>query len=466
MAKSSKAVPVKITFLGGGSKGWSHGVMRDLATCDRLSGEVVLHDINYAAAAENVPVGKGFFGHRDARTKFTVRAEKKIGVALKDADFVIIAIQPGPRQFFANDLDIPAKYGILQTVGDTVGPGGLSRALRSVPIMQDYARQIMHQCPSAWVINYANPMTLCTAALYAEAPDIQAFGCCHEVFGAQHFLAGVVQEQLGLPSKPQRHEIVTDVCGVNHFTLVTEARYRGLDILPLLYPHISRKGFFDDQTALALANKAKGNWFHSPRLIACDIFKRFGALGAAGDRHLAEFVPWYLTSEAALHRWGVVATPSSFRINTWKPAPGVVLPKPPPPPKRQAGRLLSSGEEGIEMMCSLVGAGNLDSNVNLPNVGQAADLPMGAVVETNAQFRHNTVRPVVAKALPAGADALMRRIVEMQQLTLQAAICRDLDLAFQALLLDALVTIPPDKAWKMLREMLKANQALMKGWKL
>jgi alpha-galactosidase len=195
--------------------------------------------------------------------------------------------------------------------------------------------------------------------------------------------------------------------------------------------------------------------------VACDFFRRFGALGAAGDRHLVEFVPWYLVSEENLHRYGVILTPSSYRLGTWRPPEGVLSGT----AVRKADRLRPSGEEGVAQMLALLGIEPLDTNVNLPNAGQIPDLPRGAVVETNAQFRMDSLSPVVPPPLPAALLSLVRRAVDVQQMTLEAAIRKDVDLAFQAVLLDPLCRIPVDAAWEMFRELIEANRAMLPGWR-
>lgn len=449
-------IEIKIAYIGGGSRYWARLVMTDLALCLHLTGEIALYDIDYEAALRNVARAQEIYGHPDARTTFAVNAYETSEEALADADFVFLSILPGPMWMFANDLDIPAKYGILQTVGDTTGPGGISRALRTVPIYVDYAHQIMELCPDAWVINYTNPMTLCTAALYAAEPDIKAFGCCHEVFGTQEMLAGLVNGYLDAP-RPKRQDIKTDIAGVNHFTFATRATWDGYDLFPLLEAHMEQEGFWMDRTPWSLMAKERGLWFSSQKLVAFDFLRRFGALGAAGDRHLAEFVPWYLISEENLHRYGVILTPSSFRLGTWQP------PQNAPRPQAATG-LVHSGEEGVVQMLALLGVEPLDTNVNLPNVGQLAALPLGAVVETNAQFRKDSLAPVVPKSLPFGVEILVRRVIDVQQMTLDAALYQDKDLAFQALLNDPLCRISVDQAWDMFNELLAANAEMLPGW--
>ena len=453
---------IKIAYIGGGSRNWARHVMTDLALCEHLAGEIALYDIDHEAAQRNVELATRIYGHPDAVTTFKVWAADTAAEALAGADFVFLSILPGPMQMFANDIDIPSKYGILQTVADTTGPGGISRALRAVPVYVDYAHQIMAHCPDAWVINYTNPMTLCTSAFYAAEPGIKAFGCCHEVFGTQWRLAMLVRDALDVPM-PKRQEIKLDIAGVNHFTFATRAMWQGTDLFPLVAEHISGDGFWDDRTEWALGQKGRGRWFHSQGLVAYDFYRRFGALGAAGDRHLAEFVPWYLVSEENIHRYGVILTPSSYRLGTWQPDPQY-RDEPSPWPRRDDGGLHRTDEEGVDQMMALLGIKPLDTNVNLPNRGQVPGLPLGAIVETNAQFRKDSLAPVVPKPLPTGVLNLVRRVVEVQRLTLQAAIENDLDLAFQALLNDPLCHIPVDRAWAMFSEMLQANREMLPGW--
>jgi alpha-galactosidase len=447
---------IKIAYIGGGSRNWAHMLLKDLALCPQLSGELSLYDIDRPAARANVKVAEAIFGHGDAVTSFRTTAARSPKEALRGADFVVMSIEPGPITMRHADLEIPARFGIVQPVGDTIGPGGLLRALRAIPVYRDYAHRIMAACPRAWVINYTNPMTLCTAALYAAEPGIKAFGCCHEVFGTQARLAARVARWFRVP-RPPRAAIELDISGVNHFTFATAARWKGTDLFPRLRRELARPGAFRDRSAAARGRKKRGQWFRNSWLIARDFLVRFGALGAAGDRHLAEFVPWYLGSEKVLHRWGVVLTPYSYRLANARRQrrERFVLPE----------RLSPSGEEGVAQMLALLGIRRLDTNVNRPNRGQNPDLPAGAVTESYAKFRRDSVEPMVSGRLPAALAAHMRRVCENQQMILRAAEQRDRDLAFQALLSDPLVHLPTDRAWEMFGRMLRHARSMLPGWK-
>ena len=375
---------------------------------------------------------------------FEVTASETLEGALESADFVVISIEPGPVTMRYADLEIPGEYGIIQPVGDTTGPGGVLRALRAVPVYEEFAHRIVAACPKAWVINYTNPMTLCTAALYAAEPGIKAFGCCHEVFNTQEILAKWAGEWFET-EVPDRREIRLDLAGVNHFTFATSAFWDGRALLPLVREKAVQADFFADRTDTALDRKAREKWFDHDTLIACDFLLRFGALGAAGDRHLTEFVPWYLSGEEELHRWGVVLTPYSWRVEQMKKFSR----------REPDAPLEPSGEEGVDQMKALLGIDPLITNVNIPNRGQLQGLPAGAVVETYAHFSRDEIRPIVSSPLPPALESMTLRISQTQSMILQAALRRDRDMAFQALLCDPLVRIPTDKAWKMFLEMLE-----------
>jgi alpha-galactosidase/6-phospho-beta-glucosidase family protein len=458
MTIMSDKTSIKIACLGGGSRLWVVNILKDLALCPELEGELSLYDIDAESARANVERASLLFGLPEARTSFRATVAGSLPEALAGSDFVMISIQPGPIEMMASDLDVPLRFGIFQTVGDTTGPGGLVRALRTVPIFVDFARAIMEHCPTAWVFNYTNPMAVATAALHAAAPRLKAFGCCHEVQGTLQYLAGLVREKRGLAAEPGTDEIDLDAAGVNHFTFALRASYRGEDLFPLLRAEMAAPDFFADRSAVARERKSKAEYFVSDKRVAYDFLRRFGAFGAAGDRHLAEFVPWYLKSEEETHRWGMILTPSSYRLAR--------LHTPAPRDDESLRRLAPSGEKFVEQILALLGRGDVKTNVNLPNEGQVEGLPQGAVVETFARLSRSGVKAIKAPPFPEALLELERRIAEVQLLTLAAALRRDADLAFQALLLDPLVALPTGRASAMFAEMLENTKKALPGWKL
>jgi alpha-galactosidase len=448
----SPPTPIKICYIGGGSVGWAHVLMYDLALCPELAGEVRLYDIDYKRAELNATFGNKLQDHPDVVSKFKYRAVKTLASGLKEADFVFLSITPGDLNDMAKDIAIPAKFGILHPVGDTVGPAGHVRALRCCRLYAGFAKGIAEHAPKAWVINYTNPMTTCTRSLTKVVSSLKVLGCCHEVFGTQNLLSQLVEKYLGAP-KPHRSEIKCDVTGVNHFTWITRATWNGQDLYPIVQKHIEQKGVVRPYTKKEAL--ASGNVFFNKRQITFELFKRFGYLPAAGDRHLAEFVTGFLKNEDEVYRWGIALTPVAWRKQ--KVVERLHLMK-----QRAAGKatieIKHSGEEGIDQMLALLGRRPLVTNVNVENQGQIPNLPMGAVVETNAAFLPDRVQPVSCGPVPAPILGLISRHVHNQELIVEAALEADEDKAFAAIANDPLVTIPMDDAWKMTQQMLAATK--------
>ncbi len=196
--EKDKVKDLKIAYIGGGSRGWAWGLMSDLASAPDISGKVALYDIDKQAALDNMVIGNRFKDAEGALSCWDYEAVDTLEEALTGADFVVISILPGTFKEMESDVHTPEKYGIYQSVGDTSGPGGIVRALRTLPMMEVIARGVETCCPNAWVINYTNPMTLCVAMLYKEFPGIKAFGCCHEVFATKWLLSSALKEILGI----------------------------------------------------------------------------------------------------------------------------------------------------------------------------------------------------------------------------------------------------------------------------
>ena len=410
---------IKIAYIGGGSRGWAWGLMSDLAKADDICGEVALYDIDLKAAKDNEIIGNKFKELEDCKSEWNYKAYEKIGDALTGADFVVISILPGTFEEMESDVHTPEKYGIYQSVGDTSGPGGIVRALRTIPMFEEIALAIKEFCPQAWVINYTNPMTLCVSALYKTFPEIKAFGCCHEVFGTQDILVNMLDEMKGIKDV-KREDIKVNVTGVNHFTWLTTAQYKDMDLMPI-YKEYCEKYI---ENGIPRKEEEDDHWmnggFRCLHKVKMDLFLRYGLIAAAGDRHLAEFCDkeWYIDNPELVDKWGFGLTSVEWRKDNLQ--------------KRldKSAKLLSgeekceikpTGEEGVEQIRALLGLRDLVTNVNIPNVGQIPNLPLGAVVETNAVFRSNEVRPVMAGNIPDEIYTLISRIVGEQLLVVEAA---------------------------------------------
>ena len=328
-----------------------------------------------------------------------------------------------------SDVHLPERLGIYQSVGDTAGPGGIIRSLRTLPMFVDIANAIKEYCPKAWVINYTNPMTLCVKVLYHTFPEIKAFGCCHEVFGTQKVLKGICEEVTGIKDIDRR-DIMVNVLGINHFTWFDQASYKGLDLFPIYRDYIDKH--FEEGY-----NEPDRNWANST--FACahrvkfDLFRRYGLIAAAGDRHLAEFMPGneYLNDPETVKSWKFGLTTVAWRKNDLKErlAKSARLVS-----GEQEIELKPSGEEGILLIKSLCGLDRVVSNVNIPNTNlQIPNLPASAVVETNAVFSRDSIKPLIAGNLPEGVLNLVKPHVENHEYT-----C-DRELVNKAFLNDPLV---------------------------
>lgn len=387
---------IKIAYLGGGSKLWARTFMTDLALSEGLSGEIALYDIDIEAANRNQQIGSRINDHPKTKSKFDYRVYDKLEDSLQNADFVVISILPGTFKEMASDVHTPEKYGIYQSVGDTAGPGGVLRAMRTVPIYEDFSRAIKEICPNAWVINFTNPMSICVKTLFDVFPQVKAFGCCHEVFHTQQLLCKVLEEELKI--NVNRKDIYTDACGVNHFTWITEAKYNNIDIIKLLPNFINmhyEEGFYEYGDPFQF----KYDCFAYGNKVKFDLFKRYNILAAGGDRHLAEFMNsnWYLKNPEVVKDYKFNLTTVDFRIKqaNEKIAESILLAT-----GKKEIDLVPSGEEATDLIKAILGKKEIISNVNIPNRGQCSQLPIGSIVETNCIFTNDQVKPVVSNELP------------------------------------------------------------------
>lgn len=407
---------------------WARVFMTDLSLSDGLSGEIALYDIDIIAANRNKAIGDIINQNPKTISKFNYKVYDNVDEALKDATFVVMSILPGTFEEMACDVHIPNKWGIYQSVGDTVGPGGVLRAMRTVPIYEEYTEKIKRICPKAWVINFTNPMTILTKTLYDCFPEIKAFGCCHEVFNAQDFLRCVLKEEANIDC--DRHEIYTDASGINHFTWIREAKYHDVDILKLI-PSFKEKFFEEGYCEHNGRFSFKTDPFMYANKVKMDLFEKYNVLAAAGDRHLVEFVDnkWYLENEEKIKDWGFNITPVDYRVTLQNERIQETLDY---ISLKKEFPLEKSNEEAVEIIKALLGFKTLVTNVNTINYGQVNYLDKGVIVESNCVFSNDQLYPVISKDLPNEVVEMIKLNSDNIELLYVGIKKRDLNIIFNS----------------------------------
>lgn len=454
---------VTIAYIGGGSRQWAPALIRDLALSD-LNGDVRLYDANHESAERNARFGNWVGDREGAVADWSYDATETLAATLEGADVVVLSTQYDPTETFVHDLDIPKEYGIYGAVAATIGPGGILRAMRTIPLYREFAAAVRDHCPDAWVFNYTNPVTFATRALYDEYPDVNAIGLCHEVLGTRSRLAHYAREHLDVDAS--REDVSVNVKGINHFTWVDEARCNGVDLWPLLEELAEREEARREFTAEDLAGESVfvDNW-----QVTWELFRRFGVLPAAGDRHLVEYATWFLQGgRETLDRWGVKRTGSDYRAKHWSPAESDQTTDVEAWMNGEREFTLeSSNETFMDILTALTGDGTCVTNVNLPNEGQVSDLQSDAVVETNAVVRTDEVTPVAAGGFPRPVRGLVRGHVDTQETIVEASREGDLDAAFEGFLIDQQVrTLSPDDSRELFAELVAAQEPYLDGWNL
>lgn len=428
----------RIVIVGGGSYQWVPKLLIDIANTPSLhDAEIVLEDVNadplplMAAWVERIAALRGI--------GLSVTTSTDQRRALERADYVVVSISTGGFTSMRHDLEIPERYGIRQSVGDTVGPGGISRALRNVPVLVGIARDMQEQCPDAWLLNLTNPMTALCRAVTRETP-IRTIGLCHELTMTRFTLSLLLDTDF--------RALDMQVTGVNHLPVITSLEADGENGFDRLRELVDDPSRHDETLAFDLPAEfgepragAGGQWTRGDLLarnqLKLELFDRFGVLAAAGDRHLAEFFPGFLTEDSDWGaRWGVNITTIENREAS------------------QAGHvtaleaLLRAPEVSTlpsgELVASLIDAFERDRPrnfpLNLPNVGQCPDLPADVVVESVCTVDGDGVRGRDVAVCPPGLAEHLRRVSAAQELTVEAALTGRRETVFEAMLADPLAS--------------------------
>lgn len=434
----------KITIIGGGSYTWGPAFLRDIFATPELAGStLVLQDIVQERVDLVYALGQKMI--QDFNLKYRLEKTLSLEGALQGADFVILTITTGRLESMRPDLELPARYGIKQSVGDTTGPGGLARALRNIPVVAQIGRKVMEICPNALFLNYTNPMTVLTRTLAMQG--VRVVGLCHEWIG--------VREKLALIFGTSPENITASIAGVNHLIWVTDLYADGKrvwDELPAITDKILGGEIkVDEEDTSVFTDHGK---------VKAALFKVYGALPAAGDRHIAEFFPHFINESThwgadydlkltsiedrqALEAFAKMMIESQLSGETdLKPFMEDVSTE----AANKIIRAVTCGERYIGIM-------------NLPNTGQVGNLSCDMVVETYGTIDSTGAHATVYGDVPARVQNILQKHISNQELTVQAALTGDRNTALQVLLNDPLSSrLTIAQASQLLDEMLEANK--------
>ncbi len=425
-------------MVGGGSYAWSPKLICDILNEDAMSNsEIYLLDINLKAAEEIKAAGQRLAKDNNKNIKFfaTDNEEK----AFRSADVVLITISTGGLETMAPDVEIPEKYKIYQSVGDTVGPGGWSRTLRNVPVFAQMARKIEKLSPKAVVLNYSNPMAALTG-VFSKVSNLRVLGLCHGPVETKNYLAKIFGVEPG--------RITARFGGVNHFFWITDFTVDGMDGYKLLRDKLAGR-------ELKIYDKSHKGLFKEDHYVMNELFMTLGYLTYTEDSHTAEFLPGYLHKLSTVKRYHIVRKSMAMRKKWFRET-------------RQQAFNIASGkipiyrksiEVAVEVMKAIMLGTSYTDVANLPNTGQIDNLPRGAVVETLGRISPIGFEPITAGPLPPVLQGLVEPHCRIQLMTLEAALTGNRKLAFEALMLDPLCgNLTLAEIRRMGEELLDANK--------
>ena len=397
---------MKIVFIGSGSIIFVKNLIGDcLLTPCLADAEYALLDID----AEKLALSERMLQRLNESVnsgRAHIRAYTSQKEALRGADFVISAIQVGGYRRVVPDFEIPAKYGLKQTYADTLGIGGIFRGLRTVPVMQDIVRDMMEVCPDAWLLNYVNPMAIITGAML-KSTGVKMVGLCHSVqVCASDLLSG-----LGMPTDHLRYKIA----GINHQAWLLELEQNGVDI----YPEIRKRAF---------ARKD----IH-PDMVRYEIFRRFGYYVTESTQHTAEYTPYFIKRAypGLAEQYGVKTEMyrdwGNSQQEYWSHA------------RKMENEPLThtrTKEFASYILEAMTTGTPFEIAANVLNHGYIDNLPQGCCVEVPCVVDAAGITPRRMGRLPEQCAALNRTNINVQELTIEAALTHKREHIYHAAMLD------------------------------
>ena len=435
--------PIKVVFLGSGSAFFKNLLCDILNIPGAEQGEMCLVDIDEKRLELSRQLGEIIIDKAGKDGwKITATTERK--EVLEGANYIINCIEVSGTDCVRFDNDIPLEYGIDQCIGDTIGPGGLFKALRTVPVFLEVLKDIEVMCPDAWVLNYTNPMSImCLAA--ARASSANVIGLCHSVQGSSHDLANYVE----IPYE----ELKWKCGGINHLAWFTQATHNGECIYPLLKEKMEK-----DEELIA----------KDP--VRLDMVKHFDCYVTESSGHFSEYVPYYRKRQELIdkHCGEKYLGQSSFYADEW--------------PKWRVDNderreKFISGEEEIEMERTWEYASYIIQAMEtnnpfkiygtVPNNGLITNLQQDNVVEVACTVNDEGIVPNYFGKLPAHLAALCSSHQFMYDLAADACIHKSKEMATKALMLDPLTAAvcSPEEIREMSERLFEAEKDFLPGFK-
>jgi len=405
----------KIVFIGAGSLVFSRRLMMDMLSFPALrDSHFALVDIDQAKLGYVERVANRVIREGGFPATFETTTDRR--EVLAGADYVVCMILHGGIDVISMDIDIPMTYGVSQCIGDTLGPGGVFRALRTVPVMVDLCHDIEELCPEALLLNYTNPMAMLCWSMY-EATDVRLVGLCHSVQGTTQQLA----KAAGVPFEECDHF----VAGINHQAWVLAMNHQGRD----LYPDIIKA--------------CQGGQLKKDEPVRAEMCKHLDYFVTEGSGHNSEYLPWFRKRQEILDEFCPAGS-------TWAGEHGFikVLYGDNRRDWKEQMEKVAAGVEPLDFKRSLEYGSHIVNacqthepfrfNGNVPNTGLITNLPDGCCVEVPCVADRSGITPCCVGELPPQLAAINRTNVNVQELTVQAALLGDRRAAFHAVAMDPL----------------------------
>lgn len=441
----------KITFIGAGSSVFMKNIVGDILQRPALAGaEIALMDINAERLEMSEVIAKKLvqtLGVPATVTSFSNQRE-----ALDGADFVVVCFQIGGYQpSTVVDFEIPKKFGLRQTIADTLGVGGIMRGLRTVPHLWSICEDMLAVCPNAIMLQYVNPMAINTWAISAKYPSIKQVGLCHSVQGTAHELA----DDLGIPYEEIRYR----AAGINHMAFYLEFEHRQADG--------SYRNLYPDLFAAYREGRApKPGWNpRCPNKVRYEMMTRLGYFVTESSEHFSEYTPYFIKRgrEDLIEKFGIPLDEYPKRcieqIERWNATAEEY---------RKANRIeVKESKEYASAIVNAAWTGQPEVIYgNVRNTGLITSLPEGCAVEVPCLVDRSGIQPTHIGTLPPQLTAMMRTNINVQELTVAALVEENPEHIYHAAMLDphTAAELDLDQIWALVDELIEAHGDWLPAW--